>query len=864
MTKQAYTDNGLEIAVIGMSIRVPGADSLKSFWNNLINGVESTTFFSESDLEAAGVSSPVYTNRNYVPAKGLLKDGMGFESELFDFSHRESELMDPQLRIYYESVYSAMNNAGYQADSYNGLVGIYGGAGSNPYWRSQFLLNQNQSLAVSYEVSNLNGQEFFNTRVANTFNFKGPAVTVQTACSSSLVAIHLAVQGLIAGDCDIALAGGVEMSTQPFQTQPDVMGYTYQEGMIYSKDGHCRPFDAKAGGTVPADGAGIVVLKRLSDALDDGDHIFAVIKGSAVNNDGKDKAGFTAPSVDGQKRVISAALEMAEVEVETVGYVEAHGTGTKLGDPIEFRALNESYNIPGLSQCGLGSLKSNFGHLGAAAGVAGFIKTVLSIYHKTLVPSINYSEPNPEMDLADSPFYIVTKASPWPTPELPFRAGVSSFGIGGTNAHVILEEHIQAPRHKASNSVEELIIVSASNKQSLDRNLKALAEHLNSHSDIALSDIAYTLQRGREHLTERAALFSSDVNHLANALKDVNNSEIVFGRALSRKNVFMFPGQGAQYVAMGTTLYSKNETFKRYIDELFDSLPTEIADTIKAAWQDESKIVQTQYTQPLLFIVSYALARLLVHYGVTPWAMIGHSLGEYVAAAMAGVFTPENTLKLVCLRGKLMSETESGIMLAVNLPESELIQILPPSASIAAVNSKTACVVSGSSNVLAQFEKYCYDNNVPVKQLQTSHAFHSASMNGILDDFKMAVLQAQPNKPNKRFISNLTGSWITDEQAQNPQYWVDHLRNTVRFSDGIKFLGNEENLNYIEVGPSQVLSSLVKQHKTADRPINTIAMMGHDNTKEFNAYQKGLAKIYVNGQSFNWNLLGPAANCVIP
>ncbi|MDK1288847.1 type I polyketide synthase [Pseudoalteromonas umbrosa] len=864
MTKQAYPDNGLEVAVIGMSVRVPGADTLEAFWNNLRNGVESTTFFTQEELIEAGLNEAVITDPHYVPAKGVISDAMAFEPSLFGFSHREAELMDPQLRVYLECVYNGLINAGYQAHDSEVQIGIYGGAGSNPYWSSQFMMTQNDSLAVSYEASNLNGQEFFNTRVANIMDLKGPAVTVQTACSSSLVAVHMAMQALIAGDCEMAIAGGVEMSTNPFQSQPDKTGYKYQEGMIYSKDGKCSPFDAAAGGTVPADGAGVVVLKRLEDAIADGDTVYAVIKGSAINNDGSDKVGFTAPSVEGQRRVIETALEMAEIEPETVSYIEAHGTGTKLGDPIEFRALNECYNAHSRSACGIGSLKSNFGHLGSAAGVAGLIKTVLSIYHNELAPSLNYKTPNPALNIDETPFFVVPQASAWPQSDLPLRAGVSSFGIGGTNAHVLVEEYTPSQPKTDSSDTGNMVAFSAASSGSLKGNLRAMSAHLKREPNLSLNDIAFTLQQGRSHLGHRKAFYCESTAELTNAIEAYLNQEVETSAFKKRLPIFLFPGQGAQYTDMGKALYQSHSDFAKHVDELFDYLPAETSSMLHQAWVDEELINQTQYAQPLLFIVSYALAQVLRKVGVEPAGMIGHSLGEFVAATLAEVFTPQDALNLICLRGKLMAQTAPGAMIAVGLTEQELASRLPTELSIAAINSKSSSVISGPLAQIEQFEADCAAEEIFVKRLSVSHAFHSQTMAPILAEFEVAVNAAAPQAPKMRFVSNVTGKWITDEQAVDAKYWVAHLRSTVRFSDGVELIGKSEEATFIEVGPAQVLTRLVQQHKRDIQPFGTITLLKAEDAASHSSFYNGLCEVYKAGHTLNWQALTDVQGSRIP
>lgn len=872
---------GLEIAIIGIGIRFPGAETLEAFWKNLSTGTESISHFSEQQLIEAGVSKQLLEAENFVRAKGIIDEGMAFENGLFNFSSREALTMDPQLRIYHETVFQALVDAGYDSEKYKGLIGIYGGAGSNPFWTTQFLLNEQQNMSAQYEAGNLIGQEFFNTRVANKLNLKGPAVTIQTACSSSLVAVHMAVNGLIAGDCDIALAGGVEMSTDSTQKISDVNGYMYQEGMIYARDAHCRPFDKNASGTVPGDGAGVVVLKRLEEAVADGDNIYAVIKGTAINNDGNDKAGFTAPSASGQVAAIASALEMAEVDSNSISYVEAHGTGTSLGDPIEVRALTQAYqestesDILPNGYCRIGSVKSNFGHLGAAAGVAGLIKTTLALKNKKIPPSLNYQQANSEIDFESSPFKVATQLEDWDLNDhdrlVARRAGVSSFGIGGTNAHVIVEEFNTASNEsnmdeESSTIVEDSkihsMLISATNEDSIVSQGKNLADFIEKNSELSLTTIASNLQFGRKQLDNRMAVYGKTRASIIEGLRNIEAENRLIGKVSNRKVVFMFPGQGAQYNSMGLELYNHSDVFRQSVDQCFDILRNETSpenelysNIFFEQTEDKLLIDKTQYTQPLLFILEYALAKYLESIGVKPDVMIGHSLGEYVAATIAGVFDLQTALTLVCKRGSLMATTRKGAMLAVAKSRAELELLLPEKLAIAAENTPNSCVVSGEAELINQFAAKLSESNINNRLLRTLHGYHSCLMEPVLSEYCSLLQQLKLAEPKIPFVSNLTGEYITRDQATSADYWTQHLRQEVKFSTGINTLLSNDSRNlFIEIGPGKTLSAFVRNHKQSipnSKVVNLLPSQQEDVT-DYELVTKAILQMYLTGIDLDW------------
>src|SRR5689334_704855 len=670
------------IAIVGMAGRFPGARNLDEFWRNLHDGVEAISSFSEEELRAAGIDSALLRDPAYVKAGGILEDIELFDASFFGINHREAEMMDPQHRVFLECAWEALENAGYNSDSYDARIGVYAGHGLTSYLLSNLYSNRQSIWALSGGQSLLgNEKDYLSTRVSYKLNLSGPSISVQTACSTSLVAVHLACQSLLNGECSMALAGGVTISV------PQKAGYKYEEGGIMSPDGHCRTFDASAKGTVAGSGVGIVVLKRLEDALASGDTIHAVIKGSAINNDGSQKAGYTAPSIEGQAAVISEALHMAGVEAATIGYVEAHGTGTVLGDPIEVAALTQAFRAGTDAKefCAIGSVKSAIGHADTAAGVAGLIKTVLALKHKQLPPSLHFEVPNPGIDFADSPFYVNAKLGEWTSNGTPRRAGISSFGIGGTNAHVIVEE---APDGAAAGTVRplHLITLSAKTAGALATSAGNLAAHLRQHPELNVADVAHTLQRGRKAFDHRLVVVCRDLDEAVAAL-EAQDARVVTSVQETNDHpvLFMFPGQGAQHPGMSAELYEVEPAFRKQIDLCSELLRPHLGCDLRSLLYpsqenfDEAgeRLKQTMFTQPALFVVEYALAKLWLSWGVRPRAMIGHSIGEYVAACLAGVLSLEDALMLVAMRGRLMQSTPPGAMIAVPLPDGELRPLLP-------------------------------------------------------------------------------------------------------------------------------------------------------------------------------------------
>ena len=707
------------IAIIGLAGRFPGAKNIRTYWQNLCQGVESISFFTREQLEAAGVDTSDYNAPYTVKAGGVLEDIDFFDAAFFDFTPREAEITDPQQRLFLECAWEALEDAGYDLAMYTGRVGVYAGSSMSTYL---FQLHTRPDIIQSVDSLQLligNDKDHLTTRVCYKLDLRGPGVTVSTTCSTSLVAVHLACQSLLDYHCDMVLAGGVSIQV------PQAVMYTYQEGGIISPDGHCRAFDERAGGTIFGNGTGIVVLKRLSDALADKDSIYAVIRGSAINNDGTLKSGYTAPGVEGQAEVISEALASAEVDPATISYIETHGTGTPLGDPIEIAALTQVFRASTDEKafCAIGSVKTNIGHLDAAAGIAGLIKTVLALKHKVIPPSLHFEQANPHIDFASSPFYVNTKLSAWKAGTTPLRAGVTALGIGGTNAHIVLEEAPVLERVPASMS-NQLIVLSARTSSALETISANLAHFIAKHPDIDLADIAYTTQTGRRAFPYRRIVVCSSNTDLIYTLEKMPPQRVFNGKQQedSSSIVFLFPGQGTQYVHMAQDLYREVRLFRDCVDNcaglLGPVLGFDLRDVLYPTAGEEEQasflLNQTRVTQPALFVIEYALAKLWMHWGIQPQAMIGHSIGEYVAACLAEVLSLEDALKLVALRGALMQKMPTGSMLAVPLSLEEVERYLAQEEelSLSALNGPELCVVAGPAAAINNLRQHLTEKGI--------------------------------------------------------------------------------------------------------------------------------------------------------
>ena len=866
-----------DVAIIGLAGRFPGAKDIDAFWQNLQDGVESITFFSEEELEAARVEPALLKNLNYVKANGIMPDVDLFDASFFGFSAQEAELMDPQERLFLECAWEALENSGYNPEEYQGAIAVYAGmlAGTRTYLLNNIYSNPELvQLLGDLQLGIANEKDFLATRVAYKLNLKGHCVSVQTACSTSLVAVHLAVQSLLNGECDMALAGGVSIHV------PQKSGYLYGEGMMLSPDGHCRAFDAGARGTVISDGVGVVLLKRLAEAFEDGDCIQAIIRGSAINNDGSVKIGYTAPSVDRQAAVISKAQGIASIPAETISYVEAHGTGTVLGDTIEIAALTKAFRNTTQKKgfCAIGSLKTNVGHMDSAAGVAGLIKTVLALKHGLLPPSLNFEEPNPKIDFENSPFYVNDRLSEWKSNGTPRRAGVSSFGIGGTNAHVVLEE---APKRETSRSTrpKQLLVISAKTSSALETATANLAEYLKEqlekNTSINLADVAYTLSVGRSAFSHRRILVCSDLEDAAVGANGrmpggqapptpLLDEKRVFSRiqeSLKRPVAFLFSGQGAQYVNMARDLQIE-PSFRSALDRCSEILKPhlgldlrEVLYPDKEASEAAEQLKQTAIAQPALFAIEYALSQLWMSWGIRPVAAIGHSIGEYVAACIAGVFSLEDALALVAARGKLMQQCEPGAMLAVSLTENEILPRLNSELSLGVINGVSKCVISGPIPAIDALENELTEETVNCRRLHVSHAFHSQMMEPILDAFTERVKQVRLDAPKIPYISNVTGNWITAAEATDPSYWAKHLRQTVRFAEGLEKLLQEPEQILLEVGPGKTLTTLAIQHPNKAPEQLTISSLRHpkDCQQDEAFLLTALGNLWLAGANVDWS-----------
>ncbi|MCY9517875.1 type I polyketide synthase [Paenibacillus apiarius] len=844
------------IAIIGMSGRFPGASHVGQFWDNLTHGRETITFFTDDMLRAAGIKEEKLQDPNYVKASPVLADIDKFDYPFFGMSKREAELLDPQHRLLLMCAWEAIEDAGYAANSYEGLISLFAGCGFNNYLVNEILPRRNDFSEEELQmVLQTNGNDYLSTRISYKLNLRGTSVTIQTACSTSLVAVHYACQSLLMYQSDLALAGGASLRI------PQWEGYMHQAGGIFSPDGHCRAFDAEAKGTIFGSGAGIVALKRLEDALADRDHIYALIKGSAANNDGASKVGYTAPSIEGQRRVVAEALMMAEADPRTLGYIEAHGTGTALGDPIEIAALQEAFgDIGGAKQyCAIGSVKTNIGHLNAASGIAGLIKTALMLHNKQLPPSLHYKAPNPAIDFMESPFYVNTALTDWPAASHPRRAGVSSFGIGGTNAHLILEE---APMmtEKPGCRTEQTLLLSARTDTALDAMAAALDRHLQLHPDVAMEDVAYTLQVGRKAFPYRYAALSG----LDGGLKLIGRTKADKDKA---KIIFMFPGQGSQYTNMAAGLYEHFPLFRSWADKCFavlnEHLRTDLAQALfREAEAEGSRLLdQTAIAQPLLFVVEYALARCLMDWGLEPHAMIGHSLGEYVAACVAGVMPLEDALAIIAQRGALMQQSPAGAMLAVSAPFGQIRSCADEGVHLSAINGPGSCTVAGDGEAISRLAARLEAEGIGHKLLPVAHAFHSPLMAPAAEQFERVMRKYKLHAPRIPYLSNVSGDYITEAQAKDTAYWSGHIRAAVKFSAGIETLMQSgEHLIWLEVGPGKALSQLVHQHDSESVKGNVLNMMRHGKEAESDvaALLKGLSACWLSGADIRWEKLHPA------
>jgi acyl transferase domain-containing protein/thioesterase domain-containing protein/acyl carrier protein len=852
-----------KIAVVGMSCRYPGANDVAQFWENLVQGRESIRFSTDAELLQAGVSREMLARSNFVPAWGAIEETYMFDAAFFGYVPKEAELLDPQQRIFLECCWEALENAGYDPARYSGRIGVFAGTGLPRYLFEALshpdLLQRVNSRALVYG----NHHDFLATRVGYKFNLRGPCVTVQTACSTSLVSIVLACQNLLMFQSDIVLAGGVEVAAQ------ERTGYVAEEGDINSFDGHCRAFDAAATGTVGASGAGVVVLRRLEDAVAAGDTISAIVLGYGLNNDGALRAGFTAPGVEGQVAVISDALAMAGINPETIQFVECHGTGTPIGDPIEITALTKAFRsyTAKESYCMVGSVKTNIGHAGVAAGVAGFTKAVLALKHKMVPPTLHFQKPNPAAPFQGSPFYVSAELTRWPAAETPKRAAVTSLGMGGTNAHVVLEEAPGLPPSRNSNQWQ-LLAWSAKSESAADHIRRRLLKHIQSSPNDSLTDIAYTLQVGRQAFQHRRAVACRGREDAIHALQQTSPRRLLAGSRQKqvRKIAFLFPGQGAQFSGMGKGLYDTEAEFRRWVDASAEILKPALGQDLRSLLYSSSaqsnsplQLDETKYAQPALFVIEYALARLWMKWGIQPGAMLGHSIGEYVAACLAGVFSFEQALHLVAARGQIMQLQPRGSMIAVPLSESQVRHLLKESSglSIAAVNAPTFCVLSGPDNRIEEFQEVLQSAGTSCRRLRTSHAFHSEMMRPAAEAYRAKFARLALNPPRIPYLSNLTGGWISAAEATDPEYWLQHMLQPVRFSQGVGELLKDSCI-MVEVGPGQQLKRLVDVQKPAGAAHGVISCLPSADDQSFSDTEsllRAAGQLWCNGAEVDWEAM---------
>jgi amino acid adenylation domain-containing protein len=804
---------GEPVAIIAMAGRFPGATDVETFWRNLCDGKDSITRFSPDELDPS-IPADEAGNPSYVPARGVIADLDRFDAAFFGMTSREAELMDPQHRVFLELCWECLERGGYAPDGTAAPVGVFAGTNHSTYLHNHVFRHPEIMERVgAFQTIMVNDKGFVATRVAHKLNLTGPALTVHTSCSTSLVAICQAVDSLRAGRCYMALAGGSSA------TCPPNSGYLYNEGAMLSRDGRTRAFDKDASGTVFSDGAGVVLLKRLSDALADGDTIHALIRGVAINNDGAQKASYTAPSGDGQAAVIVMAHADAGVSPRSIGYVEAHGTATPLGDPIEIEGLTRAFRQGTVDNgfCRLGSVKSNFGHLVIAAGVAGVIKTTCVLREEWIPPSLHFTAPNPAIDFARTPFLVNTAMTEWKrTSGTPRLAGVSSFGVGGTNAHVVMEEAPPLPPSDVATG-PQLVVLSARTPAALQSMALRLADHLDTNAQVNLADVAWTLAVGRKVFPHRLAIAATDAAGAAAQLRSAETAAAVRtrGPAASGGVVFMFPGQGSQYAGMGRGAYAAEPVFRDAFDACADGLRGELGFDLRNVvfGDDAAALLPTAVMQPAIFAIEYSLAQWWMSKGVTPAAMLGHSIGEYAAATLAGVFSLADALKLVARRGRLIQAQPAGGMLSVRLAADALSSRLTAGLSLAAENAPGACVVSGPLGELAEFQAMLEREDVACRKLHTSHAFHSAMMEPVVELFRAEVAAVERRPPTRPVLSTATAQWLDAETASSPDYWARQLREPVRFSAALRQSLQLPVRALLEVGPRGTLVALSRQHQ---------------------------------------------------
>ncbi|WP_172283464.1 type I polyketide synthase [Chryseobacterium sp. LAM-KRS1] len=840
-----------DIAIIGTSCLFQDSNNSSTFWENLVNGNELIKFYTDQELLEDGIEAKTIENPKFVKVKTFIDGSDAFDYSFFGYTKDEANSMDPQTRILHQLVWEAFEDSSYNPFKIQEKVGVYLTAHDNFNWIAHTMINKKETIDPFY-LSQLNNKNFCSSLISYNLNLKGPSIFMDTACSSSLVAIHTACRALLLRECSMAVAGGIGFKTT------EEKGYFYEEGMISSKDGHCRAFDNDSSGTVGTEGGGVVLLKRLEDAIKDNDHIYAIIRATSVNNDGNRKVGYTAPSVSGQSDCIKQALNFANIANNEISYIETHGTGTKLGDPIEIEALNKAFNYDTSFECAIGAVKSNLGHLGNAAGIAGIIKTALALKNKTIPPSLHYTKANSEISFDKGPFFVNTQATPWESKNnLPRIAGVSSLGIGGTNAHAILEGYNEEHgKIKESKSKNNILTYSAKKSEALDQYFTKLKSFLQENNTTSLSDVSYSLNTGRAGFDYRNFIVFDDREEL---LSELDNKKGQYKKVESQEVVFVFPGQGSQYFKMGEQLYHQEEGLKRYIDEGFGILNKkfninffEILGYYNSESVDPELINETQYTQPLLFIIEYALAKWLIELGVKPSLMIGHSLGEYVAACISGVFSFEEGILLIAERAFLMNKAPVGKMIAVNSSFENIQKIIPDTIAVAAINSDKITVLSGKEEDINEFFKILNENNISSTFLKTSHAFHSYLMDDIATEFENLFSGINLSKPQIPYISNLTGKVISESEATSSRYWKNQMLNTVLFEKGIEnTMSGGKGKIFIEIG-IPTLTNSIKRNKSYRNDTVIQLLRKSDDNSEQRFFNQALGELWQSGLEIDW------------
>ena len=854
------------IAVVGMAGRFPGAASVSEYWRNLRGGVESIVDLTHDDLLAAGVGEKALANRSYIRRAAIMPGVEEFDAAFFGITPQAARMLDPQHRLFLQTAWHALEDAGYDPAGSDATVGVFATSSTSGYLLHNLMSHYDPALVIgqgaSFDMVNLslsNDKDHLATRVAYQLNLRGPAISVATACSSSLVAVHLACQSILNGECEVALAGGSSIRI------PHEVGYWYEPGTMVSPTGHCRPFDIRSDGTIFGSGVGAVVLKPLQDALDDGDRIHAVIRGSALNNDGSTKMNYAAPTAAGQAEVIAEAHAVAEVDASTISYVESHGTGTPLGDPIEIEGLRQAFSIseeerPG--PCYIGSVKSNIGHLETAAGIAGLIKTILCLKHRALPATLHFTSPNPELHLDRGPFVIRGEDGPWEW-DGPLRAGVSSFGVGGTNAHIVLEEAPVVDEPEAAPG-PQVLLLSARTEAALTSARTALGAELADAEELSLPDAAYTLTRRRREPIRLAAVVT-DQDEAAAVLADAENDNVFIGAApelppgtesANDRVVFVFPGQGAQHIGMARGLHGCEEVFRKHFDTCAAAFGDEMGFDLRAEVFDGAgrNLERTDRAQPALFTVEYALAKLAESYGVRPAALAGHSIGEWVAGTLAGVFDLPTAVKAVAMRARLMHASARGVMVAVALGPAAIAEHLTPDVDLAAINDPGSCVVAGSEEAIRGFQARLAEKGITARRVRTAHAFHSRLMNPVIPEFTAFLSRLDLREPQIPILSNVTGRQMTVAEATDPSLWARQIRETVRFSDELDVLLAEPGRIIVEVGPGGALTASAMRHPNWGNGHRAVRLMRHQaqNRSDHDTFLLAMGQLWAAGIEVDW------------